>query len=122
MSELTTKEQERSTILLSAIEGRITNAAAAKQLGVSVRQVQRAKANMRQNGTSGVIHKLKGKPSNHSLPASIKEQALYVIKEKYADFKPTFATEKLAENHGIIINPETARLWMIEQGLWEKHK
>ena len=122
MVELTEREKEKAAILSHAIEGTITNARAAKQLGLSIRQIQRAKANIRQNGTSGVIHKLKGKPSNHSLPVATKEQALLLIKEKYTDFKPSFATEKLSEYHGIIIHPETTRLWMIEEKFWKPHK
>jgi len=122
MVELSEKEKEKAAILNRAIEGTITNAQASKQLGLSVRQVQRVKADMRQNGTSGVIHKLKGKPSNHSLSLVTKQQALRLIKEKYTDFKPSFATEKLSEYHGIIIHPETTRLWMIKEGLWKRHK
>ncbi len=45
-----------------------------------------------------------------------------MIKQKYEDFKPTFATEKLEEEHAIRISPETARLWMTERGIWKPLK
>lgn len=119
---LTALEQEKANILTRAIEGKITNDQAAKQLRLSVRQVQRAKAAIRKYGIASVAHGLKGKSGNHRVAEAIKEDSLTLIKKKYSDFKPTFATEKLAENHSIHISHETVRLWMIAKGLWKPHK
>lgn len=121
-TKFTAAEQEKAAILTLAIKGKVTNAQAAKQLHLSIRQVQRAKAAMRKNGLTGIAHGLKGKPGNHRIAEDIKEKSLSVIKEKYSDFKPSFATEKLAENHGISISYGTTRLWMIEQGLWQARR
>jgi hypothetical protein len=44
--------------------------------------------------------------------------ALSIVRERYADFGPTFAAEKLAELHGCSVSRETLRGWMIEDGLW----
>lgn len=121
-TKLTEEEQQKASVLISAIEGKITNARAAKQLQLSVRQVQRAKAAIRKDGLLSVVHGLKRKPGNHRISAEIKEASLKVIKEKYADFKPSFATEKLAENHSISLSYGTTRLWMIEEGLWQPRK
>jgi hypothetical protein len=121
-SQLSAAEQEKARILTSAIAGTITNGEAAKQLRLSVRQVQRAKAAVRRDGITTVVHKLKGKPSNARIPADKKTTIIETIKEHYSDFKPTFATEKLEENHGIHMSRETTRLWMIEAKLWKTHK
>lgn len=121
-TDLTAAEQEKAAILIAAIEGKITNAQVAKQLRLSIRQVQRIKAEVRKSGIAGVIHGLKGKSGNHRIPEDIKQRSLRAIKEKYPDFKPSFATEKLAENHNIVISYGTTRLWMIEQGLWKARK
>ncbi len=121
-AKLTPVEQEKAAILVSAINGRITNAHAAKQLHLSIRQVQRAKAALRKNGVPSVVHGLKGKTGNHRIAATIKEKSLSVIKEKYPDFKPSFATEKLSENHSISISYGTTRLWMIQENLWKPRK
>lgn len=121
-TKLTPTEEEKASILYSAIEGQITNSHAAKQLGLSIRQVQRAKAAIRKNGKASVIHGLKGKVGNHRIAETIKKHSLEVIKKKYADFKPSFATEKLAENHSIAISYGTTRLWMIEENLWKPRK
>lgn len=115
---LTVQEKERVTILTAAIEGKITNGQAATQLRLSVRQVQRAKAAIKQRGKTGVIHQLKGKPSNHQIHDETKQKALTLIKKHYADFKPAFATEKLQERHAIAISSQTTRRWMHEAGLW----
>jgi hypothetical protein len=121
-TKLTAWEQEKATILTAAIEGKITNEQAAKQLRLSVRQVQRAKAAMRKHGVVSVIHGLKGKLGNHRIAENIKELSLEVIRQKYHDFKPSFATEKLAENHDITISYGTTRLWMIQEKLWKPRK
>lgn len=121
-TKFTAAEQEKVAIITLAIKGKVTNAQAAKQLHLSIRQIQRAKAAMRKNGLTGIAHGLKGKPGNHRIAENIKETSLSLIKEKYADFKPSFATEKLAENHGISISYGTTRLWMIEQGLWQARR
>ncbi len=121
-SKFTSQEQEKANILTSAIEGTITNSHAAKQLRLSVRQIQRAKAAIRKDGIVSVIHGLKGKSGNHRISEAIKKRSMKIIKEKYSDFKPSFATEKLAENHHITISYGTTRLWMIEEKLWKTHK
>lgn len=119
---LTAREQEKVAILTAAIEGEITNNQAAKQLRLSVRQIQRAKAALRKDGELSIVHGLKGKTGNHRISSATKQESLKVIKEKYADFKPSFATEKLAENHQITLSYGTTRLWMIEEGLWKPRK
>lgn len=121
-TKLTPAEQEKAAILTSAIEGKITNEQAARQLKLSVRQVQRVKAAIRKGGITSVIHGLRGKSGNHHIDLSVKEKAVEIIKKNYVDFKPTFATEKLAENHNINISYGTTRLWMMQENLWKARK
>jgi hypothetical protein len=40
------------------------------------------------------------------------------VRERYGDFGPTLATEKLTAQHGCTISRETLRGWMIADGLW----
>lgn len=121
-ARLNQREQEKLTVITDALSGKLTKTQAALMLGISTRQVKRLKSRMRKEGALAVVHQLKGKKSNHHIEECIKEKALTVIKEKYADFKPTFATEKLEENHAIHISYGTTRLWMIEKGLWKPRK
>lgn len=116
---LTQKEEEKFKIIQQTLAGILTNGKAAVMLGVSERQVKRLKKKVREIGIPAVIHKLKGQKGNHHLDPAIKEKTLLAIKKQYSDFKPTFATEKLAQKHGIHISYGTTRLWMIEEKLWK---
>jgi hypothetical protein len=80
------------------------------------RQVQRLAKTYQDQSATALISKKRGQPSNRQTPASLKAQALAVIRERYADFGPTLAAEKLRELHGITIGRET--LWMLDAGLW----
>jgi hypothetical protein len=41
-----------------------------------------------------------------------------LVRERYADFGPTLACEKLRECHNIELGKETVRRWMRDAGLW----
>ena len=52
----------------------------------------------------------------------MREHVLALIRERYADFGPTLACEKLRERHGHRLSVETLRQWMIAQGLWQPRR
>lgn len=119
MSHLTQREETKLDTIRRTLARQITNETAGKILHISVRQVKRLKKQVRQNGEEGIIHKLKGRTSNHHIEQVVKNRVLTLIKQTYPDFKPTFATEKLEEDHDIRISYGTTRLWMIQEGLWK---
>src|SRR5436309_4833746 len=41
------------------------------------------------------------RPSNRQLATATREQALTLVRERYVDFGPTFAHQKLTEQHGL---------------------
>lgn len=49
----------------------------------------------------------------------MKQNILTLIKDKYADFGPTFLGEKLLENHNIAVSKETLRRLMINENIWQ---
>jgi hypothetical protein len=49
----------------------------------------------------------------------LRERALKAYRERYSDFGPTFAAEKLAEAEGIRISKDSLRRWLTEEGLWK---
>jgi hypothetical protein len=61
----------------------------------------------------------RGKPSNNQLDVGVAQQALDLIKEKYEDFGPTLAHEKLTEVHKLQVSRESVRRIMIEEGMWK---
>ena len=116
---MTQKELSRYEIIKGLIKGDINGGEAAKQLGLSVRQTKRIKVRVTREDSRGVIHKNRGKPSNHIINPDILNQAKIHIKKNYHDFGPTFASEKLEENHNIKISNEKLRQLMIEWKLWK---
>lgn len=60
----------------------------------------------------------RGRTGNRLLPVSLTDLALSIIRERYSDFGPTLAREKLAEIHGLVLGKETLRRLMIKAGLW----
>ncbi|WP_118186248.1 ISNCY family transposase, partial [Paraburkholderia phosphatilytica] len=51
-------------------------------------------------------------------PMNLRGRVIAIIRERYADFGPTLAREKLVECHGIRLAKETLRQWMYDAGLW----
>lgn len=114
------KELNRYEIAQKLIRRRISEEEARKLMNLkSTRQVRRIKERVIKEGAKGAIHRSRGRPGNRKLGDDFVKQAMSIVKEKYSDFKPTFATEKLLENHGIKIGREKLRQLMIEEGLWE---
>jgi len=97
----------------------ITQAQGAAQLQLSVRWVKKLTGRMRREGDGGLIHRLRGKPSNRKFGGESQRKATALMKEHYADYGPTQAGEMLAELHGITVSRETVRKWMVEAGLWK---
>jgi transposase len=98
---------------------RLTQKEAARMLGISTRQVKRLWRAYRQKGAKGLVSARRGKPSNNRLDAGVAQQALDLIKEKYEDFGPTLAHEKLTEVHKLQLSRESVRRIMIEEGMWK---
>ncbi len=111
---MTQGELKRLHIAKKAIENAITQTEAADFLDISLRQVGRIIARIRLQGDKGIIHKSRGRPSNRAKPNKIKDKVLKLCREKYKDFGPTLASEKLFEIDKIKLNDETLRLWFIE--------
>jgi Winged helix-turn helix len=120
MAVLSMSKQEfsRLDVLLRVQSGRLRIADACTLIGLQRRQVFRLLRNLKQDGATSLLSKRRGKPSNHRLPPEVRVLALSIVRERYADFGPTLAAEKLAELHGCLISHETLRGWMIADGLW----
>ena len=115
-------ELRRLEVLRDLDQRRLTTAAAAQLLGLERRQVFRLLGAYRAEGAAGLISKRRGRPGNRGKPEAVRTEALAIIRERYWDFGPTLAAEKLGELHRIVLGRETLRLWMIEAGLWLDRK
>lgn len=96
----------------------ITQGEAAQQLGLSERHLRRLWVRYRTQGPAGLCSRRRGRPSNRRLGADLIERALQLVRERYLDFGPTFANEKLREDHGIELSTESLRQAMIARELW----
>jgi transposase len=114
-------ERLRKVILEGVREGRVTLTAAALRLEVSYRQLRRIWKRFRAEGDPGLVHRGRGRPSNRSKPASLRQRAIWRYRERYQGFGPTLACEKLAEE-GLVLDHETLRRWLIREGLWARPK
>ena len=74
---------------------------------------------MREKGAEALMHRHRGKSSNNRMPDKERQRIAELLRKHYADFKPTFAAEKLRERHRITRDPKTIRSVMIEAGLWQ---
>lgn len=116
------KELKRLKVVHETLDRHITQKTAALILELSERQVRRIVRRIRQEGERGIVHRARGSPSKHKIPVEIKDRVISLYEEKYEDFGPTFATEKLFELDKIKISKETLRKWLIEKGLWKRHR
>jgi hypothetical protein len=115
---MTPDELSRLRIIESLLRGDLQPTHAAQFLHLSVRQVHRLKRRYQVLGPAGLASSTRGKASNRSTPREVKELALRLLRTHYADFGPTFASQKLCEKHGLSFAPMTIRRWMKEDGLW----
>jgi len=116
---MSNREITRLEVMQRLKEKRLKQKEAAGMLGLSVRQVKRLYRSYRKKGAQGLVSQRRGKPSNHRLDAGVAQQALDLIKEKYEDFGPTLAHEKLTEVHHLQLSRESVRRIMIAEGVWK---
>ena len=115
---LSMEEADRAVVMGQVAEKRLRQREAAERLGVSVRQVKRLLARYRERGPGGLVSGHRGKASNNALGAGVRREAMELVRERYPDFGPTFACEKLVEVHGHRVSVETVRKWMVAEGVW----
>ena len=116
------KEIERLHTLLGVAENRIGVAAGAVLMGVSRRQVSRLLRRLLADGAAGLVSKKRGRRSNRAHGAAYRSTVLQIVRDRYADFGPTLAAEKLLEIHGLPVGVETLRQWMVADGLWLRRR
>lgn len=120
--QMTWRDVDRIKTLHMVIQKKITQEKAGRILELCRRQVNRLCGKIKKKGDRAIIHGLRGRPSNHQLPQSLIDKAKGKIKERYSDFGPTLAAEKLLEIDGVKLSGETVRQLMIKLDLWKERK
>jgi transposase len=90
-------ELTRLRVLIDVADGRLSVADATGLIGVGRRQIYRLLQAFRADGADGLISRKRGGPSNRALGSVFRETVLAIVRERYADFGPTLAAEKLSE-------------------------
>ena len=104
---------------MAVVEKRMRQREAAERLGVTQRQVKRLAARYRVAGVAGLASRRRGQRPNNAIAEAKRGAILELVQQRYADFPPTLAHEKLTEGHGYRLSVETLRGWLIEAGLWQ---
>ena len=121
------EETRRAGVLERVKLGELTQVEAGEMLGLSYRHTKRAERAIHALGAKGLVHGQVGKPSNHARPAKFRRRVLALVKKLYGGdpgerFGPTLAAEHLLADHGLEVDAETLRRWMLEEGLWTRER
>ena len=116
------RDIQRIEVLSEVVSGRRAIGAAAAVLSVTPRHARRLLRRLQAGGGAALAHKARGRPSNNRIAAGVRDYALALVRERYADFGPTLAAEALAQRHGLAVSRETLRAWMVAAGLWLSRK
>lgn len=116
--KMSTRERKRMTLMTRVAEGLLKLREAAEMMRVSYRQAKRIRRRYLEEGDAGLVHRSRGQTSNRRRPEGERKQALALYNKRYAGFGPLLASEHLATDHGIVVDHETLRRWLLVAGVW----
>ena len=84
------RELNRIDVLARLGGGWLTTLAAADLMRVTLRQTHRLLKRYRAGGAAAIANRRRGRPSNNRLSDVVRDHAIGLVREYYADFGPTF--------------------------------
>ncbi len=115
---LTQREHDRLEIVRRLMKGELRQKEAGALIGVTDRQVRNLVGKVKERGAAGLAHGNRGKPSPKRMPGELVDRIVGILKQRYRDFKPKFAAEKLWKKEKIRVSDEKMRQIMIGAGIW----
>lgn len=112
------KERRRMVVLGDVKKGRMSLAEAGGLMGLSYRQAKRVWQRFKKAGEAGLVHRNRGRVGGRRKGTKLRRRVLARYAERYPDFGPTLAAEKLVED-GLVVDHETLRRWLIKEGRWQ---
>src|SRR5258708_634123 len=100
MISMSRKELSRLEWLARVKRGEMPLRSASEKMRMSYRQAKRIWKRYQAQGEVGLVHGLRGKPSNRKIDAALREEVVRLFQEKYHDFGTTLAAEYLHEEDG----------------------
>jgi len=119
--DMSQRERDVLKIMAAVLRGERTQAEAARLLGKSVRQVRRIQRRLEKEGDRGVVHRLRGRSSNHQVGAELRHKVIGEYRRRLVGFGPTLASEKLGE-WSLAVSRETLRHWLLAENLWTRQR
>jgi len=119
---MTMRQLDRLKVLQALADGHLKTGIAAARLGLSARQTLRLLRRYQSEGAAGLQNRRQGASGHRQLPPGLESRVRGLIRNRYADFGPTLACEKLRERHGIDLSPACVRRIMIDAGFWVPRK
>jgi transposase len=120
--EMSTRERRRMGLMTRVTERLLRLRVAAEMMKVSYRQAKRIWRRYREEGDAGLVHRGRGRSSGRSRPEAERKRAVALYGKTYKGFGPLLASEHLAEDHGLVVDHETLRRWLVSAGLWETRR
>lgn len=124
MLRLNLRDRDRLHVLRGLEEGTVKLSEAAHRLGITDRHLRRLRQRFREEGDQVVVHRGRGRRSNHRIDDRIRIQALERAAEpQFHDFRPTLLAEHLSRDPAIgPVKGPTLRTWLIAEGRWKVKK
>jgi transposase len=116
-TEMSKQEARKITIIEELLAGRFTNKQAAVLLDLSVRQVQRMKAEASKNGVMSILHKNRGRKPANALASEVAEAIVSIYQTELSGYNFCHATDVLAEEKGIFVSVSTVSRYLKERGI-----
>ena len=120
--KMSTRERKRMMVMTRVAEGLLKLREAGEMMRVSYRQARRIRRRYQQDGDIGLVHQGRGRKSNRRRPDGERKRAIALYSKCYAGFGPLLASEHLATDHGIVVDHETLRQWLLVTGIWKSRR
>ncbi len=119
--EMSRSERRRLEVLSQVRLGKLTLRKGSELLGIGYRQMKRVWGRYQAEGDAGLVHRLRGRPSNRQGDARLRKRVLSRYAKQYGDYGPTLAAGSLAEE-GLVVPVQTLRRWLLAEGLWSRQR
>lgn len=113
------EERKRLQLMYRVDSGSLKLSEAADLMRISYRHAKRVRARYKRMGAEGLVHAARGGFSNRAADPAFRKTVLDAYGARYGDFRPTLASEKLAEYEDLEVHPETLRRWALDDGVWK---
>lgn len=119
---LSRRELHRPGLLKALCAGRVTTRQVANALQLSLRQTRRLRRRFESSGAAGLAHRSRGRPSPRRLDAATREAITELMTTRYVGFNDRHLTEKLREQHDMLVSRESVRRLRRELGVAPRHR